>query len=160
MPFYFFVGAIGFAAAGFLMWAFFRRARTREGDRRAAVALWVGSAFALVVWYFCFGYRPSSSPDALREQERRAKERKERIIEEERRWLRESRLRDERALLEFVESRGTVTVAEAATVVGGRVADARALLADLANRDPDRFSVEMDDQGIAHYRFVAVDASK
>jgi hypothetical protein len=60
----------------------------------------------------------------------------------------------EQALLAVAAHRGSVTAAEAAHALGLSVAEADAALTDLAKRDPDRVSVDVDDQGVVRYRIT------
>jgi hypothetical protein len=66
----------------------------------------------------------------------------------------------EQALLAVVAHRGSVTATEAAHALGVTLAEADAALTDLAKRDPDRVSVDVDDQGVVRYRIthIAADA--
>lgn len=56
------------------------------------------------------------------------------------------------ALLAMAAQRGAVTAREAAQVLGTSVADADAMLTDLAKREPERVAVDVDDQGVVWYR--------
>jgi hypothetical protein len=60
----------------------------------------------------------------------------------------------EHALLGLAAHRGTVTAVDAATALGVGVAEADAMLTDLAKREPDRVAVDVDDQGVVHYRIA------
>jgi hypothetical protein len=62
----------------------------------------------------------------------------------------------EQALLALAAHRGAITAAEAAQVLGVGIAEADALLTDLAKRDPDRVAVDVDDQGVVWYRVGGV----
>jgi hypothetical protein len=62
----------------------------------------------------------------------------------------------EQALLAVVAHRGSVTAAEAAHALGVSVAEADAALTDMAKRDPDRVSVDVDDQGEVRYRIARI----
>jgi hypothetical protein len=62
----------------------------------------------------------------------------------------------EQALLAVVAHRGSVTASEAAQALGVSVADADAALTDMAKRDPDRVSVDVDDQGVVRYRIARI----
>jgi hypothetical protein len=56
------------------------------------------------------------------------------------------------ALLAMAAQRGAVTAREAAQALSTSVADADAMLTDLAKREPDRVAVDVDDQGVVWYR--------
>lgn len=56
------------------------------------------------------------------------------------------------ALLSMAAQRGAVTARDAAQALGTRVADADAMLTELAKREPDRVAVDVDDQGVVWYR--------
>lgn len=56
------------------------------------------------------------------------------------------------ALLAMAAQRGAVTAREAAQALGTSVADADAMLTELAKREPDRVAVDVDDQGVLWYR--------
>lgn len=56
------------------------------------------------------------------------------------------------ALLAMAAQRGAVTAREAAQLLGTSVADADAMLTDLAKREPERVAVDVDDQGVVWYR--------
>jgi len=60
------------------------------------------------------------------------------------------------ALLAVVAHRGSVTAAEAAQALGVGVAEADAMLTELAKREPDRLAVDVDDQGIVRYRLARI----
>jgi hypothetical protein len=62
----------------------------------------------------------------------------------------------EQALLGVVAHRGSVTASEAAQALGVSVAEADAALTDMAKRDPDRVSVDVDDQGVVRYRVARI----
>jgi hypothetical protein len=59
------------------------------------------------------------------------------------------------ALLAMAAHRGAVTARDAAQALNVGVAEADAMLTDLAKRDPDRVAVDVDDQGIVWYRVAA-----
>jgi hypothetical protein len=48
--------------------------------------------------------------------------------------------------------RGAVTARDAAQALSTSVAEADAMLTDLAKRDPERVAVDVDDQGVLWYR--------
>jgi hypothetical protein len=56
------------------------------------------------------------------------------------------------ALLAMAAQRGAVTAREAAQALGWGVAEADAILTELAKREPDRVAVDVDDQGVLWYR--------
>lgn len=56
------------------------------------------------------------------------------------------------ALLAMAGQRGAVTAREAAQALGTSIADADAMLTELAKRDPERVAVDVDDQGVLWYR--------
>jgi hypothetical protein len=58
----------------------------------------------------------------------------------------------ERAMLELAAHRGGVTAADAARALGIAMAEADALLTALAKREPERLTVDVDDQGVVWYR--------
>jgi hypothetical protein len=58
----------------------------------------------------------------------------------------------EQALMALAAHRGGVTAHDAARALNIPVADADAMLTDLAKRDPDRVAVDVDDQGAVWYR--------
>jgi hypothetical protein len=58
----------------------------------------------------------------------------------------------EQALLELVAYRGAVTARDAARAVDVGVADADAMLTGLAKQEPDRVTVDVDEQGVVWYR--------
>jgi hypothetical protein len=62
----------------------------------------------------------------------------------------------EQALIGLAAHRGTVTALDAAHALGVSVAEADAVLTDLAKREPDRVAVDVDDQGVVHYLIVNV----
>jgi hypothetical protein len=64
----------------------------------------------------------------------------------------------EQALLALAAHRGTVTAVDAAHALGTSVAEADAMLTDLAKRDPDRVAVDVDDDGVVRYRLTHVGA--
>lgn len=59
------------------------------------------------------------------------------------------------ALLAMAAHRGAVTAREAAQALGTSVAEADAMLTELAKRDPDRVGVDVDEQGVVWYRVAA-----
>jgi len=58
------------------------------------------------------------------------------------------------ALLAMAAQRGAVTAREAAQALSTSVAEADAMLTDLAKREPDRVAVDVDDQGVLWYRIA------
>jgi hypothetical protein len=58
----------------------------------------------------------------------------------------------EQALVALAAHRGAVTAAQAANALGVSVAEADALLTELAKRQPDRLTLDIDDQGTVWYR--------
>lgn len=66
------------------------------------------------------------------------------------------RATQEKALLALAEHRGAVTAVDAARTLGVGVATADAILTALAKREPERVAVDIDDQGVVHYRAVGV----
>jgi hypothetical protein len=62
----------------------------------------------------------------------------------------------EQALLGLAAHRGTVTAFDAANALGIGVAEADSMLTDLAKREPDRLAVDVDDQGVVHYRIANI----
>ncbi|HTQ42902.1 MAG TPA: hypothetical protein VMI75_09135 [Polyangiaceae bacterium] len=56
------------------------------------------------------------------------------------------------ALLAMAAQRGAVTAREAAQALSTSVAEADAMLTELAKRDPERVAVDVDDQGVLWYR--------
>jgi len=60
----------------------------------------------------------------------------------------------EQALLAMATHHGAVTAADAARALGVDVAQADAALTALAKRDPDRMTVDVDDQGGVWYRAI------
>jgi hypothetical protein len=58
----------------------------------------------------------------------------------------------EQALVALAGHRGAVTAAQAASALGVSVAEADALLTELAKRQPDRLTLDIDDQGSVWYR--------
>jgi hypothetical protein len=58
----------------------------------------------------------------------------------------------EQALLALAAHRGAVTAAHAAEALGLPVAEADALLTELAKRQPDRITLDIDEQGTVWYR--------
>jgi hypothetical protein len=59
------------------------------------------------------------------------------------------------ALLALAAHRGAVTAYEAAQALGLGVAQADAMLTELAKREPDRVAVDVDDAGVVWYRVSA-----
>jgi hypothetical protein len=59
------------------------------------------------------------------------------------------------ALLAMAAHRGAVTARDAAQALHIGIAEADAMLTDLAKRDPDRVAVDVDDQGVVWYRVAA-----
>jgi hypothetical protein len=49
-----------------------------------------------------------------------------------------------------------VTAVDAAHALGVGVAEADAMLTELAKREPDRLAVDVDDQGVVHYRIANI----
>ena len=77
------------------------------------------------------------------------------------RKLNESASRTERslhaqAIFSLAAHRGAVTAQEAAQALGVGVADADAMLTELAKREPDRIAVDVDDQGVVWYRVASL----
>jgi hypothetical protein len=62
----------------------------------------------------------------------------------------------EQALLAVAAHRGEVTAGEAARALGIGIAEADAMLTELAKREPERVAVDVDDQGIVRYRPASV----
>jgi hypothetical protein len=62
----------------------------------------------------------------------------------------------EAALLGLAAHKGTITAIEAANALGVAVAEADAMLTDLAKREPDRMAVDVDDHGVVHYRMAQI----
>ncbi len=60
----------------------------------------------------------------------------------------------ERALLALAAHRGSVHAVDAAQALGVSVAEADAMLTDLAKREPDRIAVDIEEHGDIAYRFV------
>lgn len=60
----------------------------------------------------------------------------------------------EQTLLELGTRRGGVTAAETAHVLGVSVREADSMLTALAKREPDRLTVDVDDQGIVRFRTI------
>jgi len=56
------------------------------------------------------------------------------------------------ALLAMAAQRGAVTAREAAQALSTSVAEADAMLTELAKREPERVAVDVDDQGVLWYR--------
>jgi len=56
------------------------------------------------------------------------------------------------ALLALAAQRGAVTAREAAQALSTSVAEADAMLTELAKREPERVAVDVDDQGVLWYR--------
>jgi uncharacterized protein (DUF58 family) len=61
----------------------------------------------------------------------------------------------EQALFAMAAHHGGVTATDAARTLGVGVAEADVMLTALAKRDPDRVSVDVDDQGVIWYRVSA-----
>lgn len=59
------------------------------------------------------------------------------------------------AVLAMAAHRGAVTARDAAQALGTSVAEADAMLTELAKRDPERVAVDVDDQGNVWYRVAA-----
>lgn len=62
----------------------------------------------------------------------------------------------EQALIAMAAHRGGVTAVDAARALGVGVGEADAMLTALAKGDPDRVSVDVDDQGVLWYRVSSV----
>lgn len=60
----------------------------------------------------------------------------------------------EQALLELVAHRGAVTATDAAIALGLPVAEADEKITALAKGQPDRIAVDVDDEGVVHYRIA------
>jgi hypothetical protein len=60
----------------------------------------------------------------------------------------------EQALIALASHRGAVTAGEAAVALGVTVAEADAMLTVMAKREPERLTVDIDDQGAVWYRAV------
>jgi hypothetical protein len=58
----------------------------------------------------------------------------------------------EQALLELLGHRGAVSATDVARVMNVSVAQADAMLTELAKHEPDRIAVDVDDQGVVWYR--------
>jgi hypothetical protein len=56
------------------------------------------------------------------------------------------------ALLAMAAQRGAVTARDAAQALSTSVAEADAMLTELAKREPERVAVDVDDQGVLWYR--------
>ena len=59
------------------------------------------------------------------------------------------------SLLAMAAHRGAVTAADAARTLGLSVAEADAMLTDLAKGEPDRVAVDVDEQGTVWYRVAS-----
>jgi hypothetical protein len=59
------------------------------------------------------------------------------------------------ALLAMAAHRGAVTAREAAQAMGIAVAEADAMLTELAKKEPERVAMDVDDQGVVWYRVAA-----
>lgn len=66
----------------------------------------------------------------------------------------------EQALLELVAHRGAVTARDAARALDVGVADADAMLTGLAKQEPDRVTVDVDEQGVVWYRALPAAGSE
>jgi hypothetical protein len=62
----------------------------------------------------------------------------------------------EQALLALMGHRGAVTAQDAAHALGVPGAEADELLTELAKREPERVAVDVDDEGVVHYRLMRV----
>jgi hypothetical protein len=60
----------------------------------------------------------------------------------------------EHALLELVAHRGTITPADAAIALGLGIAEADEKITALAKSQPERIDVDVDDEGVVHYRIA------
>ncbi len=60
----------------------------------------------------------------------------------------------EQALLELVAHRGTITASDAAIALGLGIAEADARITALAKTQPERIAVDVDDEGVVHYRIA------
>jgi hypothetical protein len=60
----------------------------------------------------------------------------------------------DQALLSMAGHHGPVTATDAARLLNVSIAEADAMLTELAKRDPDRLSVDIDDDGIVWYRLA------
>jgi hypothetical protein len=58
----------------------------------------------------------------------------------------------ERALLELAAHRGGVTAADAARALDMGISEADAMLTAMAKREPERLTIDVDDQGVVWYR--------
>jgi hypothetical protein len=65
----------------------------------------------------------------------------------------ERAVRDQ-AILSMAGHHGPVTATDAARLLNVTIPEADAMLTELAKRDPDRFSVDIDDQGVVWYRLA------
>jgi hypothetical protein len=65
----------------------------------------------------------------------------------------ERAVRDQ-ALLSMAGHHGPVTATDAARLLNVSVAEADAMLTELAKRDPDRVAVDLDDQGVVRFRLA------
>ena len=62
------------------------------------------------------------------------------------------------AVLGLAAHRGAVTAAEAAMALGTSVAQADAILTELAKREPDVLAIDVDDDGVVRYRIARLGA--
>jgi hypothetical protein len=60
------------------------------------------------------------------------------------------------AVLALAAHRGPITAAEAAAVLGIEVAEADGILTELAKQDPERLTLDFDDQGVVRYRAAGI----